>query len=157
MSKSVIAAFNDRTAAENAVNALRTQGFEKDISIAAKKEEGDNNYSNFAGTDPISDGATTGGVLGGIAGLVLGTGALAIPGVGPILAAGPLAGVLSGAATGGIAGGLADFGIPADRGSFYEDKVKQGKAIVTVQTDDDKVQQATQTIQQNGGQDVETH
>jgi len=157
MSKSVIAAFNDKSAAEKAVNALRTQGFDKDISIAAKKEAGNNNYSNFYGTDPVSDGATTGGVIGGIAGLVLGTGALAIPGIGPILAAGPLAGVLSGAATGGIAGGLADFGIPADRSNFYEDQVKQGKAIVTVQTDDNRVQQAAQTLQQNGAQNVETH
>ena len=155
MNKSVIAAFNDKNSAEKAVNALRTKGFDKDISIAAKKEaEG---YNNFYGTDPISDGATTGGVIGGIEGLVLGAGALAIPGVGPILAAGPLAGVLSGAATGGIAGGLADFGIPADRSSFYEDQVKQGKAIVTVQTDDNKAQQAEQTLQQNGAQNVETH
>ncbi|ACV64281.1 conserved hypothetical protein [Desulfofarcimen acetoxidans DSM 771] len=156
MSKSVIAAFSDKATAEKAVNALRTQGFDKDISIAAKKDNANDNYNNFYGNDPVSDGATTGGVIGGIAGLVLGAGALAIPGIGPILAAGPLAGALSGAATGGIAGGLADFGIPSDRGSFYEDKVKQGSTIVSVQSDAKRVQQAAKTLQDNGAQNVET-
>lgn len=161
MSKTVLATFGTRDAAERAVQELRNKGFEKEISIVAKDDKGGprNNQYNapITGGDPVMDGTTTGGVLGGLAGLALGAGALAIPGIGPLVAAGPIAGLLSGAATGGIAGGLVDWGIPKERGQFYEDKIKQGNILVTVRADDAKANNAMQTLRQYGASDVEMH
>lgn len=161
MSKTVIGTFDSRDSAERAINALRGKGFEKDISVVARDDKagGDVNKYNtrFTGGDPVTDGASTGGVLGGLVGLAAGAGALAIPGLGPLLAAGPIAGLLSGAATGGIAGGLADFGIPSERGRFFEDRVKEGRVLVSVRCDDARAGEASEMLKANGGQDVETH
>lgn len=162
MSKTVISTFNSRDSAERAVGDLRSKGFDKEISIVTKddkgggeRKKGDN--APAMGGDPLSDGATTGSVLGGIAGLVAGAGALAIPGIGPVVAAGPIAALLSGAATGGIAGGLIDWGIPAERGRYYEDRIKQGNVLVSVRTDDNKVNDAASVLRRYGSQDVEVH
>ncbi len=160
MSKTVIGAFSSRDQAEKAVAELRAKGFEKEISILAKDDRsytGTDHNSVMSGGDSMTDGATTGGVIGGIAGLAIGAGALAIPGLGPIIAAGPITGMLSGAATGGIAGGLVDWGIPKDRSKFYEEKVKEGNLVATVKTSDDKVDSAAEILRRNGAHDVETH
>jgi uncharacterized membrane protein len=109
------------------------------------------------GTDNVADGTATGGVIGGLAGLAVGAGALAIPGIGPLIAAGPIAGLLSGAATGGIAGGLIDWGIPQERGKFYEEKVKQGNILVSVRTSANRINDAADTLRRNGARDVEVH
>jgi uncharacterized membrane protein len=162
MSKTVISTFNSRDSAERAVSDLRSKGFDKEVSIVAKDDKGsvehkkDYNAPTMGG-DPLSDGATTGSVLGGIAGLVAGAGALAIPGIGPIVAAGPIAALLSGAATGGIAGGLIDWGIPAERSRYYEDRIKQGNVLVSVRTDDNRVNDAASVLRRYGSQDVEVH
>lgn len=162
MAKTVIGVFAARQEAEKAINDLRSQGFDKEISILAKEQDEpykgiDRNSVMFGSGDSVADGTTTGGVLGGIAGLILGAGALAIPGVGPIIAAGPIAGILSGAAAGGLAGGLADWGIPEERGRYYEGKVKEGRIVATVQTSDDRVNAAADILRKNGAQDVESH
>ena len=109
------------------------------------------------GTDTISDGTAWGGALGGVAGLLAGVGALAIPGIGPIVAAGPLAGVLSGAVTGGVAGGLIDLGIPEERGRQYEQELKKGGILAVIETSEDKVNDASSILRQNGAKDVEAH
>lgn len=160
MSKTVLGVFPSNSQAEHAVNQLREKGFEKDISIVAKDEQQgggnrDGNSEMFGGS--AAQGVTTGGVLGGVLGLAVGAGALAIPGLGPIVAAGPLAGMLSGAATGGIAGGLIDWGIPADRSKYYEDRVKEGNIVAAVRTDDNRINEAADVLRANGAQDVETH
>lgn len=103
------------------------------------------------------NGASTGGTVGALIGLAAGVGALAIPGIGPVLAAGPIAGLLSGAATGGIAGGLVDWGIPAERGRFYEDRVKQGNLMVAVRCEHGKIDEAAKILRDSGGKDVESH
>lgn len=160
MSKTVIGVFSSRDQAEKAVNSLREKGFDKEISIMAKDDQGTKNVdrnSEMFGGDSIADGATTGGVIGGIAGIAAGLGALAIPGIGPIVAAGPIAGLLSGAATGGIAGGLADWGIPEERGKYYESKVKEGNIVAVVQTSDERINEAADMLRSNGANDVETH
>lgn len=155
--KSVIGVFNSHDNAEQAVNALRTQGFTtEEINIVSKnkKQQGhDNEYFE----DDITDGALTGGTLGGIGGLLLGAGALAIPGVGPVLAAGPIAAALSGAVAGGITGGLIDWGIPAESGRRYEQHVAQGGILAIIRSDTVKANQAAQILRQNGAKDVETH
>ncbi len=102
-------------------------------------------------------GATIGGTMGGIAGLAAGVGALAIPGIGPILAAGPIAAGLTGTAAGGLAGSLVDMGIPQDRGTYYEDEVKSGNILAVVEAEDDMVDEVIDSLENNGARDVESH
>ncbi|HPZ44368.1 MAG TPA: hypothetical protein PL078_10300 [Bacillota bacterium] len=161
MVKTVIGLFDSRDQAEKAVSELRNNGFHEEISIvAADKGKAAGQYkAGDMGVNEgsISSGVSTGGVLGGLAGLAAGAGALAIPGIGPIIAAGPIAGLLSGAAAGGIAGGLIDWGIPPERGKYYEGKVREGKILASVQTDEAKINTAADILRKNGAKDVETH
>ncbi len=159
----VIGVFRDVKTAEEAVRALRNKGFkDNEISIVAKDDQNktrkrDMEVGGEMGTDTISDGTAWGGALGGVAGLLAGVGALAIPGIGPIVAAGPLAGVLSGAVTGGVAGGLIDLGIPEERGRQYEQELKKGGILAVIETSEDKVNDASSILRQNGAKDVEAH
>lgn len=159
MLKTVVGLFDSRDQAEKAVSALRGRGFYEEISVLAadKSKAGDTGRNKGTAGGSVASGVSTGGVLGGLAGLAMGAGALVIPGIGPILAAGPIAGVLSGAATGGIAGGLIDWGIPSERGRYYEGKVKEGKILSSVRTDDTKIEDAARIMRENGAKDVETH
>lgn len=157
MSKTVLSTFPSHEAAEKAVNELRRQGYNNEISIIARDNEQQNRGTGDTQPDTLTDGTSTGGVLGGLAGLAMGAGALAIPGLGPIIAAGPIAGLLSGAAAGGIAGGLIDWGIPRERGEYYEEKVKQGNVLVSVRADEQRVNNAAEILRREGAQDVEVH
>lgn len=157
MLKTVIGLFESRDQAEKAASDLRGSGFHDEISILAADKG--KVTGKAVGTDEknIYSGVTTGGVLGGLAGLGLGVGALAIPGVGPLVAAGPIAALLSGALTGGIAGGLIDWGIPAERGKFYESKIREGKILASVRADENKIGPAADILRRNGARDVEIH
>lgn len=156
--KSVIGVFDGRNNAEQAVNSLRSQGFTtEEINIVSKNKNTRNTQGDGSFEDDITDGTLTGGTLGGIGGLLLGAGALAIPGVGPIIAAGPIAAALSGVVAGGIAGGLIDWGIPAEVGRRYEQHVVQGGILTIIRADATKANQAAQILRQNGAKDVETH
>lgn len=174
MAKTVVSLFGSREQAEKAIRELRNRGFEKEISVIAKDEgkqtrgrdteagqefAGRGNEANRAafGGDTLADGGATGGVLGGLAGLAMGAGALTIPGLGPIIAAGPIAGMLSGVAGGGIAGALVDWGIPQERGEFFEKEVRKGNVLVSVRSDDQKADEAAEVLRQHGGKDVESH
>jgi len=160
MVKTVVGVFDSHDQAEKAVAELRQSGFDtNEISIVAKEQhgqdaQGDTTMGMSMGT--VTDGTTTGGVLGGLAGLALGAGALAIPGLGPVVAAGPIAGMLSGAATGGIAGGLIDWGIPEEQGRKYEQEVKQGKILAAVRAHEEKIEAAAEIFRRNGARDVNT-
>lgn len=156
MLKTVIGTFNSREQAEKAVSALRNNGFYDEISVVASDRDKVGGTKGVAGGS-VTSGVSTGGVLGGLAGLAMGAGALAIPGIGPVLAAGPIAGLLSGAATGGIAGGLIDWGVPAERSKFYEGKVKEGKILASVRSDEAKVNKAADSLRSSGAMDVEVH
>ena len=155
--KAVIGVFSDRTLAEKAVNELRSQGFTTEEINIVSKGGSQRRGSGEMYDDDITDGALTGGTIGGIGGLLIGAGALAIPGIGPIVAAGPLAAALSGAVAGGIAGGLIDWGIPAESSRRYEQQVAQGNILAVIKTDAAKVQQAAQVLRNNGASDVESH
>lgn len=161
MSKSVICTFNSREAAERAVSDLRSKGYENEISVIAKDDKRSQDKNQYdapkMGGDTVTDGTATGGVIGGLAGLAMGAGALAIPGLGPIIAAGPIAGLLSGAAAGGIAGGLVDFGVPEERGKHFEEKVKQGHVLVALKADEKRINEAADLLRRTGAQDVEVH
>ncbi|HHX94592.1 MAG TPA: hypothetical protein GX691_02030 [Clostridia bacterium] len=161
MGKTVVGLFKNERVAEEAVRDLRGEGFEKEISILAKdrKEGGREGVrdATFETSDSIADGTTTGGILGGLAGLAAGAGALAIPGIGPIVAAGPISGILAGAASGGIAGGLLDWGIPEEESRQIESEVKQGKVLVAVSSSQDKVDRAEKILRDHGGENIKVH
>jgi len=104
-------------------------------------------------------GASTGGVIGGVLGWITGIGALAIPGVGPFIVAGPIIAALSGvgigAAVGGIAGGLIGMGIPEIEAKRYEGKIKSGNILISVHTEDSKdIELAKEIFGKAGAQDI---
>lgn len=109
------------------------------------------------GTDSVTDGAVSGATWGGLAGLALGAGALAVPGIGPLLAAGPLAAALTGAATGGLAGGLIDWGVPESVGREYETHVRQGGVLAVIRVSEKKADDAANILRENGARDVGMH
>jgi uncharacterized membrane protein len=155
-SQTVIGVFESRTRAENAVNTLRKQGFTtEEINIVSKKQRSQDQDGTY--DDDITDGTLTGGTLGGIGGLLMGAGALMLPGLGPILAVGPIAAAVGGAIAGGIAGGLIDWGIPAEASQRYEQEVAHGSILAIIRTDSTKVNSAAQILRQNGAKDVENH
>ncbi|HHY75990.1 MAG TPA: hypothetical protein GX500_04290 [Firmicutes bacterium] len=161
MAKTVLGVFDSIEQAERAADELQRRGFDRnEISIVAKESSARSDREGRGETTMMSDisgGVATGGAIGGVAGLLAGAGALAIPGLGPLVAAGPIAGALSGAVTGGIAGGLIDWGIPEESGRRYENRVKEGKIVAAVRTRDDKVEDAADILRRNGAYDVETH
>lgn len=108
-------------------------------------------------TDGVTDGVASGATWGGLAGLALGAGALAVPGIGPLLAAGPLAAALTGAATGGLAGGLIDWGVPEDVGKDYENHVREGGVLAVIRVSENKADEAAKILRNNGAQDVGMH
>ena len=166
MAKAVIGVFRSQERAKEAINELKSQGFnEKEISLVAKDEKGkgiaekeDKGFGGLTmGQQNLGEGIFAGGALGGLTGLLAGAGALLIPGVGPIIAAGPLATFLTGIVGGGLVGGLVDFGIPEERGRHFEERVKRGDVLISVKTEDDEVEQVTSTLERYGAEDVETH
>jgi len=138
MDKRVIGVYDNGDDAVRAVEDLKAQGYDRnDISIVAKDRDEVDAVNAETGTkteEGLAAGAATGGILGGATGLLAGVGALAIPGIGPILAAGPIAAMLTGAVvgagTGGLAGALIGMGIPEDEANQYERDVKEGKLLV---------------------------
>ena len=161
MSKTVLGVFDNTMQAEKAVDDLQRQGFNKeDISIVARESSarrGGRSRGDMEAGQDISGGIATGSAIGGVAGLLAGVGALAIPGLGPVVAAGPIAAALSGAVTGGIAGGLIDWGIPEDAGQRFEQRVREGKILALVRKDDSKINEAADILRRHGAQEVETH
>ncbi|NLA11959.1 MAG: hypothetical protein GX883_07535 [Firmicutes bacterium] len=154
MSKVVVGVFYDRHQAEGALESLKGLGFEKDISLVAPDEE---DSDALLGDQDLSEGTMAGGALGGIAGLLAGVGALLIPGVGPIIAAGPIAATLTGVITGGIAGGLIDLGLPEERGEYFEEQVRQGGIVLSMKASAEQVEETASILRQHGASDVEVH
>jgi hypothetical protein len=152
MATTVVGLFEDLQHAQAAVEGLQQNGFVRDdisimLSEAARDAETDENLDRAADitTDPddgmgSTTGASTGAAFGGAAGLLLGLAAFALPGVGPVLATGPivagLSGALLGAATGGVIGALADLGVSEEEAGHYAEGVRRGGVLVTVKTDE---------------------
>lgn len=141
MEKKIVGVFETEQEAAKAIGELQRRGVPTDaISIIAKDDRDVETVTEETGTkapEGVATGAATGGVLGGVVGLMAGVGALAIPGIGPILAAGPIAATLAGAAvgagTGGLFGGLIGLGIPEDEAKEYETYIDQGRILVLVE------------------------
>ncbi|MFZ7103546.1 MAG: hypothetical protein ACOWWO_12960 [Peptococcaceae bacterium] len=160
MSKKVVGVFTSRSQADEAANKLRQSGFNEEISVVSKGQENRENNSgmtNMGTGDSVVNGAGSGATLGALGGLALSAGALAVPGFGPLLAAGPLAAALSGAAAGGLGGALVDMGIPEEDSKNYENDVKQGKSLVTVECTDDTAEKAQKILAGSQAANVRVH
>lgn len=166
MAKAVVGVFRSEERAREAINELKRQGFdEREISLIAKDHKGggregagrSENEGLTMGEENVGDGALTGSAIGGIAGLLAGAGALLIPGVGPIIAAGPLAAFLTGVVGGGLVGSLVDFGIPEERGRHYEERVKRGDILVTLKAGEDETPKVSSVLKRFGAEDVESY
>ncbi len=163
--KAVVGIFDNPHQAENCLNRLNAAGFAPtDISVLTPDKEGVRDFIHEKATkapEGAATGATTGGIVGGIAGWLVGIGTLAIPGVGPFIAAGPimaaLGGAAIGAATGGIAGGLIGLGIPEYEAKQYETKVKAGGILISVHCEaSDEVRRAKEILRESGARDIST-
>src|SRR5580698_5821087 len=148
---------------ESGVEALQAAGFRyTDVSVLFSDNQGTKAFAHEKGTkapEGATTGASTGAVLGGGLGWLVGIGALAIPGLGPFIAAGPimaaLAGVGVGGAIGGITGALIGMGIPEYEAKRYEGRVKDGGILLSVHSEgSEEVKRAKAILEGTGAQDI---
>jgi uncharacterized membrane protein len=162
--KSVFGIVKSYSQAEQLVEELQAAGFPaSEISVLLPDSEGRHDIGHVKATkapEGATTGATAGGVTGGVLGLLAGIGALAIPGIGPFIAAGPLMAALSGAAigagTGGLVGGLVGMGIPEIEAKRYQDKLKRGNYLIAVAADGDEKDRAKEIFKNVGAEDIST-
>ena len=161
--KAVFGILNSEEQAIRVVEELKSSGFSSnDISALFPDKGGSRDFAHEQNTkapEGAATGATAGGVLGGALGWLAGIGALAIPGVGPLIAAGPIMGLLSGAAvgaaTGGLTGALVGYGMPEMEAKRYEGKVRGGNILISIHTEDrDEVSRAKEILKRNNAQDI---
>lgn len=159
----VFGIYTDYAGVENGVDSLKAAGFRNtDISVLFPENAGTKDFAIRKETkapEGATTGAGTGAVIGGGLGWLVGIGALAIPGVGPFIAAGPivaaLAGVGVGGAVGGIAGALVGLGIPEYEAKRYEGRVRQGGILLSVHSDNSEwTKRAKEILEHTGAQDI---
>ena len=165
MQQSVIGIATSQAQAETIVDQLKAAGFSNNaISVLFPDKRTSHDFAHEQETK-APEGATTGGTIGASVGAVLGwlagIGTLAIPGVGPFIAAGPILAALSGAAiggtTGGILGALVGMGIPEYEAKRYEGKVREGNILISVHTDNASERDRAKAIfEQAGAEDIST-
>jgi hypothetical protein len=161
MANTVVCLTQNRAQAEQIITALRDGNFSNtgisvvlpDVAPSQALQPVEDNKS----AEGAAIGAGTGGVIGGVLGWLAGIGMLALPGIGPLLAAGPIVAVLSGAAVGGtvggLAGGLTGLGFSDDEVNRYLGRIRDGHALVAVHSDDQaELERARQLFLQNGGE-----
>ena len=162
MSKAVVCIANSESQAIKIVNQLKDAGFRNEISVLTPDKAGTKDFAhehNTKAPEGATTGAGTGGILGGALGWLAGVGTLAIPGLGPFIAAGPimaaLAGAAVGATVGGITGALVGLGIPEYEAKQYEGKIKGGNVLISVHTDDaDQVERVEEIYKSAGAEDI---
>src|ERR1700682_5776132 len=161
--KAVFGIYATRRQVESAVDELKAQGFRNtDISVLFPENVGTKDFAHEKGTkapEGVAAGATSGAVVGGALGWLAGIGALAIPGVGPFIAAGPIMGMLSGAGVGGAVGGIAGapsgLGTPEYEAKRYEGHIKEGGVLLSVHCDtSDQITRAKDLLKHTGAQDI---
>lgn len=175
MAKSVVGLFDDFSEAQSAVRDLVNAGYARDdISLAANRtasgytgDGSDWNLSNIEAEQAIGIDVGVGGGVGGLVGLLVGLGALTVPGIGPVLAAGPLAAALGtvvgstvvgigvGAAAGGLIGGMTHLGIPQEHAEYYAEGVRRGGTLVSVAVSNHRSQEASEILGNNGAVDID--
>src|SRR5690349_2226197 len=150
-------------AVDGAVESLRASGFRStDISVLFPENVGTKDFAHEKGTkapEGATAGGTTGAIIGGALGWLAGIGALAIPGLGPFIAAGPIMAALAGAGAGGVVGGIAGaligMGIPEYEAKRYEGRIKKGGILLSVHCDDSNwTKRAKQILEETGAEDV---
>lgn len=155
--------YKSRATAEAAVDQLVSAGFSnQDVSVLMSDNEGSKDFAaekNTKAPEGTAAGVGVGGTVGGTLGLLAGIGALAIPGVGPLIAAGPIMGALAGlgvgGAVGGIVGALVGLGIPEYEAKRYEGRVKDGGILVSVHCDSSQeVSRAKDILKATGADDI---
>jgi hypothetical protein len=165
MAKSVFCLVRDETQASRIVDDLRNAGFSSnDISVLLPDKSTTRDFAHQKGTkapEGAVTGAGTGGVLGGTLGWLAGIGALAIPGLGPFIAAGPIMAALGGAAVGatagGFIGGLVGMGIPEYEAKRYESKLRDGRILMSVHSEQsEQTKRAKDIFEQAGAEDIST-
>ena len=159
----VFGIYSTRPQVEQAVDQLREAGFRPtDVSVLFPENVGTKEFAHEKHTkapEGVAAGATSGALVGGTLGWLAGIGALAIPGIGPFIAAGPIVALLSGvgvgATIGGIAGALVGMGIPEYEAKRYEGKVKAGNLLISVHTENsEEIKRAKGIFTQAGAQDI---
>ena len=155
--------YRTQAGAEQAVDALRQAGFRNtDISALLPENQGTKDFAHEKNTkapEGAATGAGTGALVGGTLGWLAGIGALAIPGVGPLIAAGPIVAALAGAGVGGTVGGLTGalvgMGIPEYEAKRYEGRVKEGGILLSVHCDSSEwTKKAKEILERTGAEDV---
>lgn len=159
----VFGIYRDTTALSGGLEALRNAGFRNtDVSVLLPENAGTKDFVTQKDTkapEGAATGATTGAVVGGIVGWLAGIGALAIPGIGPLIAAGPIVAALAGlgavGAAGGIVGTLVGLGIPEYEAKRFEGRVRSGGALLSVHCDSHEwVKRAKKMLEDTGAEDI---
>ena len=165
MAKAVYGIYTNRSHAEEAVEALREAGFRaQDLSVILPENVGSKDIGYEKHTkapEHAAKGGAAGGVLGGAVGWLLGMGALAIPGVGPFIAAGPIMGALAGlgagSVLGGLAGALTGMGVPEYEAKRYEGRIRSGGALISIHCETDVwTSRAKDMLRHTGAEDIST-
>jgi len=165
MAKAVFCIATSELQAESMVNNLKSAGFaDSDISVLFPDKTGTKDFAHEQHTkapEGAVTGGTTLGIVGGALGWLAGIGSLAIPGIGPFIAAGPIMAALGGAAVGatvgGIAGALVGMGIPEFEAKRYEGKIKEGNILLSVHSNSHgETKRAKEIFEQAGAQDIAT-
>ena len=163
--ESVLGIYATRNAVESGIAALREAGFSNtDISLLLPESLGTRELSTEKGTkapEGATAGAGSGAVIGGALGWLIGIGALAIPGLGPFIAAGPimaaLAGVGVGGAVGGFTGALVGLGIPEYEAKRFEGRLRKNGILISVHCEaSDEIDRATTILRRTGAEDIST-
>lgn len=159
----VFGIYPDYSSLEFGVQALKDEGFRStDISVLFPENVGNKDLAHEKATkapEGAATGAGTGAVVGGVLGWLAGIGALAIPGIGPFIAAGPIMAALAGAgaagAVGGVAGGLIGLGMPEYEAKRYQGRIRDGGILLSVHSDASEwTKRAKQTLERTGAQDI---
>jgi hypothetical protein len=159
----VFGIYKSATQAERAVDQIAVGGFShNDISVLLPDTQSSKEFAHEKNTkapEGTTAGVTTGGVIGGTLGLLAGIGALAIPGVGPFIAAGPIMGALAGlgvgGAVGGLVGALVGMGIPEYEAKRYEGRIKDGGVLLSVHCNtSDEITRARDLLKRTGAEDI---
>lgn len=163
MAQAVFGIVRTHEAAGLLIQRLQATGFHRnDVSILAPQDHGQENLvveKQTKALEGTATGASAGGVLGGVLGLLAGIGTLAVPGLGILVAAGPLLATLSGigigASVGGLAGGLIGLGIPEFEAKRYQGHLEQGSILISIHCRNDAdIEQARHILESGGAADI---
>jgi hypothetical protein len=164
--RTIVGVFQSMNDAQCALDALELEGFLRDdIGFVANKSASESWGGGNTTTDrgdtasDVAADAGIGAVLGGVGGLLLSFAGLAIPGIGPVLAAGPILAALGGAgigaAVGGLIGALTESGIPHEHAQRYAESVRRGDILITVRADEARADRAAEILDDNGAVDID--